>query len=108
MLRYRGGDKVEKGTYWDISSGGRTDIGEDGVLPGGEDVSYLKLPTAVMLLLGPVIGFIYVVFLPVIAIATVAALAVGKLFGGLVKGMSFGWRPATAHLGGKKKKKGGD
>jgi hypothetical protein len=59
------------------------------------------------LLAGPVIGLLYVIALPFIAIGTVVAM-IGKkvlegaagLAGSLV---SFGWRPSEAHLAGKKK-----
>jgi hypothetical protein len=59
------------------------------------------------LVAGPLLGLLYVIVLPFIAVGTVAA-AVGKkllegaagLAGSIV---SFGWRPLEAHLGGKKK-----
>lgn len=61
------------------------------------------------LLLSPIMGLLYVVALPFIAIGAVAAMA-GKwaleaaatVAGSLI---SFGWRPLEAHLAGKKKGK---
>lgn len=64
---------------------------------------------AMTLLLGPILGLVYVITLPFIAIATMATLVGRKLFGAIL-GMvgsfvSFGWRPSEAHLAGKKKNK---
>ncbi len=107
MIVYRGESMVGKGTYWNLSDGKRVEVAEEGLLPGGSGAKYMKLPPAVMLIVGPFLGLVYVVFFPFMAIATVVALAAGKIFGSLLKGVSFGWRPATAHLSGKKKNKGG-
>ena len=61
------------------------------------------------LLLGPIVGLLYVVCLPFIAVATVIVLVARKAAGsvvGLMRNLaSFGWRPLEAHLSGKKKKK---
>jgi hypothetical protein len=109
MLTYRGGHKVGRGTYWDLRSGHRTDIADEGVLPGNAASTYLKMSSGVMVLLGPIIGLIYVISLPFIGIVTVATLAGGKLIGGMYRlvgrSISFGWRPRTAYLAGKKKGK---
>ncbi|MBI4690996.1 MAG: hypothetical protein HY754_12155 [Nitrospirae bacterium] len=63
----------------------------------------------VMLLLGPVIGLLYVIFLPFIAIATITTLVARKVLGGvlsLVRNIvSFGWKPSEAYLSGRKRKK---
>jgi hypothetical protein len=65
-----------------------------------------KIGTAVMLLASPIIGLIYVVFLPFIGIATLAAFAGREVLGGVAsvagKTISFGWRPVEAYLAGKK------
>lgn len=61
------------------------------------------------LLLGPIIGLVYVISMPFIAIATVAILIGKKLLSSMLSLMrslvSFGWRPSEAYLGGKKKNK---
>ena len=109
MLTYKGGYKVGKGTYWDVRSGHRVDVAQEAVLPGGEASKYLRLPVGIMLLSGPFIGLLYVVFLPFIGIAMLA-LAAGRevlrrlvsLFG---KSISVDWRPRSAYLLGKKKEK---
>ncbi len=107
MLTYKGGNRVESGTYWDLSSGQRIDVADEAVLTGDNSATYLKVSAGVMLLAGPVIGLLYVVLLPFIGIATVAAVAARKVAGGVInlvgKSLSFGWRPRTAYLSGKKK-----
>jgi len=61
------------------------------------------------LLLGPLMGLVYFITLPFIAIATVAALVGKKVVTGTMEVArnlaSFGWRPTEAYLAGKKKKK---
>ncbi len=108
MLTYKGGNKVEKGTYWELSSGQRIDVANEAILNGDNSSTYLRISAGFMLLAGPVIGLLYVVLLPFIGIATVTALAARKVVGGVFslvgKSLSFGWRPRTAYLAGKKKK----
>lgn len=72
------------------------------------------LKKAAMLLLGPVVGLIYVIFLPFASIATIIVMAGGsaleKLWSVTRSIVYFGWRPAEAYFSGKKgkgKKKGG-
>ena len=109
MLTTKGGHKVGKGTYWDLRKGHRIDISHEGVLPGDETATYFRMSSGVMLLFGPIVGLLYAILMPVIGIATVAALAVRKVLGGLynlvAKSISFGWQPMSAYLAGKKKKK---
>ena len=100
---------VSKGTYWDVRKGQRIDIADEGMLPGDETSTYIRMPLGVALLSAPIIGLFYAIVMPVIGIATVATMAVRKVMGGLydlvAKSISFGWRPKNAYLSGKKKKK---
>lgn len=109
MLTYKGGQKVGKGTYWDLSNGQRIDVAQETMLSGGSSSTYYRIPSAIMLIAGPVVGLLYVVLLPFIGIATIGTLAVRKLVGGMLsligKSLSFGWRPKVAYLSGKKKSK---
>ena len=109
MLTYKGGNKVGKGTYWDLANGRRIDVATEGVLAGKGTATYVRMSSAVMLLSGPVIGLLYAILMPFIGIATVVTLAVSKVLGGVYnlasKSISFGWQPTNAYLAGKKKKK---
>lgn len=107
MRKYKGGQKVGKGTYWNFTDGTRVDISDEGILPENGSAPYTRFPPGVVLLAGPVIGLFYVIALPCMAVGTVLAL-VGKkmssvLFSVLGNFVSFGWRPSEAHLTGKKK-----
>lgn len=63
------------------------------------------------LILGPVVGLVYVICLPFMAITATVALLAGKVTGGIVALLRdlvfFGWRPSEAYLSGKKKRKKG-
>jgi hypothetical protein len=71
-----------------------------------EDSNILK--KAVMLLLGAVVGLIYVIFLPFVSVATMIVMACGKALGKLwnlaMDTVHFGWRPSETYLLGKKEK----
>jgi hypothetical protein len=107
MTKHKGGEKVGRGTYWDLRNGNRVDLDDAGVLPGGPDISYRKASPAVMLLAAPVVGLAYVIALPFVAIGTVLALAAKKVFSvtlGLLGSLvAFTWSPARAYLAGKRK-----
>lgn len=63
------------------------------------------------LLAAPIIGLLYIVALPFIAIGTVLAMTGKKVLRGMAtlagNLVSFGWRPSEAHLAGKKKERKG-
>jgi hypothetical protein len=109
MFKFKGGQKAGKGTYWNVTDGNRVDIADEGILPGGSDVSYTRFPPGVVLLAGPLIGLFYVIAMPFMAVGTIAALAFRKIVASLASLLgslvSFGWRPSEAHLTGKKKGK---
>lgn|SRR5512147_1487205 len=108
MLTYKGGNRVGKGTYWNLRKGLRVDVVEDDILPGDTASTFLRMPVAVMLLSGPFIGLLYAILMPVIGIVTVAAFAGRSILRGMynlvAKSISFGWQPKNAYLTGKKKK----
>lgn len=109
MLIYKGGQKIEKGTYWDLRKGHRVNAAQKGVLPGGDTSIYLRIPSAAMLLFGLISGVLYVVFLPFIGIALIAAAALRRVVEVLVSlagsSFSFDWRPKSAYLTWKRKEK---
>lgn len=109
MLTYKSGNRVGKGTYWDLANGHRVDVKEESILNGGASATYLRMPAGMMLLAGPIIGLLYVISLPFIGIATFLGVLTGKVVNGMLsligKSLSFGWRPKEAYLSGKKKSK---
>ncbi len=109
MFICKGGYKVGKGTYWNLSNGQRIDVTDEGVLSGGSESTFLRLSSGIMLLVGPFLGLLYVLCLPFIGLVTIMSLIVRKLVHGILgmigKSLSFGWRPKEAYLSGKKKRK---
>ncbi len=105
----KGGHNVKAGTYWNLVNGSRTDLAEEGVLPGGHETMYVKAPSIAVLAAGPVLGLLFAVFLPFIGIAMAAALLIRKVGAGLrdaaVASLTFGWKPIEAYLAGRKHRK---
>lgn len=109
MLKKRGGGRVKGGFYWDLAKWTILTIPkEGGLLPGGPERGYLRIPALLLLLLAPAMGGLYVLFLPFIGFALVlhaAGTAVAKPLGralvGLVATVSPAWRPGEAYFAGK-------
>lgn len=77
-----GGTKVTKGFYWGVKTWDIQVIENGGgTLPGGPERRYLRIPVIAMLLLGPIMGALFAMFLPFIGLAMVAdhaARALGR------------------------------
>ncbi len=109
MARHIGGSPAGSGYYWNARNWSITPVPRPGgLLPGGPRDRYLKVPTLAALMLMPILGGLFVVFLPAIGFALVAyALAkkVAALLGGsaadFATTLTPGWRPGEAHLTGK-------
>lgn len=121
MITYKGGKYAEKGLYWDPMDGHRVRMRSGGVLPGDESKVYVRISTGGLLLVAPLFGMMYVLFLPlfgigvfivswlVIIINALAKLAMSGLQSCsrvVSRGTSFSWRPGKAHLTGSGKKTG--
>lgn len=105
----KGGHTAAAGTYWNMENGSRIDLHVEGILPGGNETMYLKAPSVAMLAAGPVLGLVFAVFLPMIAIVMALALVIRKLGEGVreaaAASMTFAWRPIESYLTGRKQKK---
>jgi hypothetical protein len=106
MTRYFGGESVDAGTYWNLKSMNVVGLKTAGVLPGGEELVYRRLPFFLLFLLMVAWGGVYILFLPVLIICTTIYMVGVRVFGSLFLQMrrsaSFGWRPAEAYLSGKR------
>ena len=88
MLTYKGGNRVSKGTYWNLRKGLRVDVMEEDILPGDAASTFLRMPVAVMLLSGPFIGLLYAIqqtvsillYLPVGRLATFTGRSIGVMY----------------------------
>ena len=108
--KYVGGANAPAGFYWNTKEWElETLSGKGGKLPGKNDAAYVKVPAVAMLTLAPMMGALYVMFLPFIGFALLAEhvgrMAVGAakrsaedVAGALVPEV----RPGEAYLTGKK------
>ena len=104
-----GGTAVRSGYYWNLGKWEVTPIERDGgQLPGGRGDKFLRVPVVAVLLLLPMLGGLFVVFLPVIGFVLAFYAAVRPVVGlfkrsarDLAATVTPGWRPGEAHLTGK-------
>lgn len=70
MFTYKGGDAVTGGFYWNKATWHLENVeGKSGTLPGDSGTRYVWIPTLLMLVLAPVMGGLFVLFLPFIGFA---------------------------------------
>ncbi len=118
MFMTKGGTVVEKGLYWNPLDGQRIALTEEGLLPGDESRSYLKMSPLGLLVIAPLLGMMYVIFLPLFGIgvflvswlvpiiSTFAQVAItGVKLNSRVNGRSalFSWNPSKAYFSGRRK-----
>ena len=112
-MAHTGGTKVNYGFHWSAKAWDMAMIpAEGGHLPGGSDQKYMRIPTFLFLLMAPMMGALYVVFLPFAGFA----LLFGHL-GKAVKSMATDafmhiavavspqWAPGEAYLAARKREK---
>lgn len=77
MASYAGGSTAKGGYYWSTSRWSLTAVADEGgVLPGSRSERYTRVPVWAALLLTPVMGGLFVIFMPFIGLfLTVKALA---------------------------------
>ncbi len=111
---YESGSAVLSGYYFNPTGWHVEPIPSDGDrLPAGRG-SWMRLPTAAALLLVPVLGAAFLIFLPLIGfVVALQALAapIVKMFHGsatdLAATLSTGWQPGEAHFTGKRSENAG-
>lgn len=123
MSMHKGGTFVEKGLYWNPADGEQVNMQRDGMLEGDESRSYMKISPAVLLLMAPLFGMMYVLFLPLLGIGVfivswvvIIIGAVGRVamsgiqICGRIIGRStfFSWRPSNMYFSGSRKKQKAD
>ena len=105
---YESGSKVNSGYYFNAARWHVEPIEKDGGrLPEGNG-RWMKVPTAAALLLVPILGATFLMFLPFIGFALLAQALALKTVGlfrthatELAATMSPGWQPGEAHFTGK-------
>jgi hypothetical protein len=106
--RFRSGTAVESGYSYDVKRWTVAPIAKDGErLPEG-DGEWMRIPTAAALLATPVLGGLFLVFLPLIGFVIVARAAtrpVVRIFGASAKDLAAtvtpGWKAGEAHFTGR-------
>lgn len=72
MARKNAGDTVKAGFYWRMAQWQILTVAEDGeMLPGKPGEGFYRIPALLMLGLAPIMGALFVIFLPFIGIAIV-------------------------------------
>jgi len=90
ISKHVGGEIVKGGIYWSLKDGEFVTIPrEGGRLPGGSRDSYIKAPLPVVLVVGPVMGLAFAIFLPLSGLLVLVPFLFGKLRGAMV--------PSAAH-----------
>lgn len=80
FMKYHGGDEVRFGFYWNVREWEAQIVPrEGGELKGRADVTYVRMPLLALLVLAPIMGGIYAIFLPFIGIAMVLMYLAGRL-----------------------------
>jgi hypothetical protein len=83
MVIYRSGMAVERGLYWSPVDGQRVDVRSSGVLPGGEDKSFLRISPLALLLMAPLFGLMFIMFLPLFGVGVFFVVFLVPLIGTL-------------------------
>ena len=84
MKTYKGTEKTARGSYLNLKKWDFAQVeADDDVLPGEANVSYLKVPTALAMVAGPLTGLLFLVFLPFIGIAGFIGFLAYKAFAGV-------------------------
>ncbi len=112
-MAFEGGTAVKNGFYWSMKAWDMSMVpAEGGVLPGGSDRTYTRIPTFLFLLMAPFMGALYVVFLPFAGFALVLHFAARGLktlvtdaFMNVAVTMMPTWAPGEAYLAARKREK---
>ncbi len=116
MTKRIGGTAAKNGFYWNLRKWEMTVVPKQGgILPGDASDKYLKVPVVALLLLAPIMGAAYAMFLPFIGFALLftflgkKALAMGRSGAvDVAATMTPDWRPGEAYLASGKKRRPAD
>jgi len=82
MFKHKGGDVVKGGFYWNQATWHLENVeGKSGGLPGDENARYARVPTLLLFVLAPLMGALFVVFLPFIGFALLVGMLIAKVMG---------------------------
>lgn len=105
MTRYYGHEEVDPGIYFSLEHLSFVSMDETGQLPGSPETAYRRVPAIALLVVGPLVGLAYVIFLPLIGFLMLGRLAVETGWAltrdasrALVRVLEPAWQPARAFL----------
>lgn len=105
MTRYNGNDKVGPGIYFNFRTLSFKSIDDEGQLPGPETETWRSVPVIFMLIVAPVIGGAFALFLPLIGFVLLGALVLkwaahvaAVMLNGITRVIRPAWQPALAFL----------
>ncbi len=112
MTHYEGNQQVEPGLYMHSRNFNIESHLEAGPLPGSESERYYRIPPVALLIVGPVLGLVYAIFLPVVGffmlgklIATKATELALDATRASLRVLRPSWQPAMAFLSRSKQRK---
>jgi hypothetical protein len=113
MTRYHGKEKVRPGIYFNLRQLSFSSMEDEGRLPGTPEDVYRSVPAIALLIVGPLVGLAYVIFLPLIGFVMLARIVLGKLLTlsaeaivALGRVLQPAWQPARAFLSRGRSKRG--
>jgi hypothetical protein len=105
MKRYSGTEKVAPGLYFNLRQVAFKSLDEEGPLPGTSEDIWRPVPTLVLLVVGPLLGLSFVVFLPLVCFAVVGWLLgiqgvrlAAAVTRAAARAAKPGWEPSLAFL----------
>ena len=105
MTRHHGGETVQAGAYFNAKALSFKVLDDEETLPGAAADEYVALPMAAMLVVGPALGLVYAIFLPVVGLAMAAAALLEKPATAMARVTRPAWQPALSFLSRGKKGK---
>ena len=112
MTRFESNASVKSGYYFNLTTMNVVPVEKDGGRLPNEKGSWIAIPTLAALALTPILGALFLMFLPMIGFV-LSAEAAGKRVAGAFSGAASdlavnvtpGWAPGAAHLAGKEGEK---
>lgn len=105
MKIYRGTENVEPGIYFNLRKLSFKSMDDDGRLPGAESEAWRRVHPLALLVVGPLMGLAYAIFLPLIGFAMVGGILLRKAgelgveaIHATARVLSPAWQPARAFL----------
>ncbi len=94
VIRHVGGENVRAGIYWSVRDGEFISVpAGGGRLAGGPKDRYIRAPLPVVLIVGPVLGLAFAIFLPLSGLLVLIPFLAAKVRGAVSSG-----RVSAAHM----------